>query len=127
PCFWAIVFVITIAAVIVVTILLCSTRKAGGELKFTVVAASLAEFSFNITPNNTLSYNLTLNITITITNPGKKGSLYFDRIQVISNYREITFSVLDSIAFYLGPKSLDVNVALELRDVRYLRARLSVP
>ncbi|PON83139.1 hypothetical protein TorRG33x02_211130 [Trema orientale] len=130
------------------------------ELEFTVSDASLAGFSYSTaTPNNTLSYSLTLNITIR--NPNEKGGLYFDQIQVIANYSQSTFSVvtLTSTPLYLGANnttvlnsillqgrqsvlfeesdlekyrletsrgvySVDVKLALRLRDVRFRKGKV---
>ncbi|PRQ23157.1 hypothetical protein RchiOBHm_Chr6g0258251 [Rosa chinensis] len=59
------------------------------EPKFKVTNASLTQFNFNNT-NNTLNYNLAINITIR--NPNKRVGIYYRRIKVIANYRNKRFS-----------------------------------
>ncbi|GMN39416.1 hypothetical protein TIFTF001_008645 [Ficus carica] len=81
------------------------------ELNFTIADASLTRFNFvtaNTNTNNTLFYSMALNITIR--NPNKKGGLYYDRFQVIANYRKKTFAVVTSAVtpFYQGPKNTTV-------------------
>ncbi|BBH07663.1 NDR1/HIN1-like 3 [Prunus dulcis] len=72
------------------------------EPEFTVSNASLTQFNFN---NNTLYYNLALNITIQ--NPNKRVGIYYRHIQVIANYRKERFSMvnLTSPPFYQGHKN----------------------
>ena len=152
--------IFVVGTIIVVCILLfVRFPEVPKELEFTVTNAALTEFNFSTTPNNTLSYNFSLNITIR--NPNKKGGLYFDRMQVIANYSESTFSVvtLTSTPFYLGAQnvtvlnsivlqgqqsvlleekdlakysletsygvySVDVNLALRLRDVMFRKRKV---
>ena len=80
------------------------------ELKFTVTYASLAEFSLSKiddrTNNNTLSYNLTIDVAIR--NPNKKVGVYFDRIEATANYgEELRLARLNSVVapFYQGHKN----------------------
>ncbi|XP_062020800.1 NDR1/HIN1-like protein 10 [Rosa rugosa] len=74
------------------------------EPKFTITDASLTQFNFNKT-NNTLNYNLAINITIR--NPNKRVGIYYRRIQVIANYRKKRFCLvtLTSSPFYRGHKN----------------------
>ncbi|XP_004497666.1 NDR1/HIN1-like protein 10 [Cicer arietinum] len=56
-------------------------------LKFTVTDASLSQFNF--TNNNTLHYNLALNISIR--NPNKRVGIYYDNIETLAFYKDVRF------------------------------------
>lgn len=76
------------------------------ELKFTVSDASLTQFDYNSTANNTLLYDMALNITIR--NPNKRVGVYFNRIQALSQYGKKRFSMVtltNSTPFYQGRKN----------------------
>ncbi|KAB2631541.1 protein YLS9-like [Pyrus ussuriensis x Pyrus communis] len=77
------------------------------EPKFTVTDASLTRFNFT-NDNNTLHYNLALNITIR--NPNRRVGIYYRRIQVIANYRKKRFAMvtLPSAPFYQGHKNTTI-------------------
>ncbi|XP_004305344.1 PREDICTED: protein YLS9-like [Fragaria vesca subsp. vesca] len=74
------------------------------EPKFTITNATLTQFNFN-SSNNTLDYNLTLNMTIR--NPNKRVGIYYRRIQVIGDYRKKRFALvtLNTLPFYQGHKN----------------------
>ncbi|XP_048432409.1 NDR1/HIN1-like protein 10 [Pyrus x bretschneideri] len=74
------------------------------EPKFTVSDASLSRFNFTNT-DNTLYYNLALNVTIR--NPNKRVGIYYRRIQVFANYRKKRFAnvTLPLEPFYQGRKN----------------------
>ncbi|CAN6586889.1 unnamed protein product [Malus baccata var. baccata] len=74
------------------------------EPKFTVSNASLTRFNFTNT-DNTLYYNLALNVTIR--NPNKRVGIYYRRIQVFANYRKKRFAnvTLPLEPFYQGRKN----------------------
>ncbi|KAM2565310.1 hypothetical protein TB1_007959 [Malus domestica] len=77
------------------------------EPKFTITDASLTRFNFT-DDNNTLHYNLALNITIR--NPNRRVGIYYRRIQVIANYRKKRFAMvtLPSAPFYQGHKNTTI-------------------
>ncbi|KAI5319083.1 hypothetical protein L3X38_038791 [Prunus dulcis] len=74
------------------------------EPKLLVTNASLTQFDF-FTTNNTLFYNLALNITIR--NPNRRVGIYYNRIEAIANYRKNRFAMvtLTSTPFYQGHKN----------------------
>ncbi|PON83117.1 Late embryogenesis abundant protein [Trema orientale] len=87
------------------------------ELKFSVTEASLTQFNLSTTNpenkdknNRLLIYKLSLNITIR--NPNKKQvGVYFDRVQVIANYRKKRFAMAtlnSTTPFYQGRKNTTV-------------------
>ncbi|PON42445.1 Protein YLS [Parasponia andersonii] len=110
-CIYAGMVIIIVSIIISIVFLV----PAPHELVFTITDASLAEFDYSTTTQTALSYSLALNITIR--NPNKKGGLYFDKILVIANYRDKTFSVvnLTSTPFYLGAKNVTVLDSIVLR------------
>ena len=81
---------------------------------FTITDASLTRFNLSAATepenkdknNKLLIYKLFLNITIR--NPNKSVGLYFDRVQVIANYRKKRFAMVtlnSTLPFYLGHKN----------------------
>ena len=97
--------VVTVLAVVgpsVFVVLLILTPK---RLEIDVTNAFLSEF--NLTINNTLHYNLTLNISIK--NPNKRIGLYYDTIQakgyVFDDYQ---FGTVSLPPFYQGHKNTSV-------------------
>jgi len=57
-------------------------------VKFNVTDASLTQFNF--TNNNTLNYNLALNITIR--NPNRIVEIYYDNIETVAFYKDVRFA-----------------------------------
>ncbi|KAF3441673.1 hypothetical protein FNV43_RR15588 [Rhamnella rubrinervis] len=83
------------------------------ELKFAVTDASLTQFEYNSTANNTLLYNMALNITIR--NSNKRVGVYYNRIQAISQYGKKRFSMVtltNSTPFYQGRKNTTIISAV---------------
>ncbi|KAF8403363.1 hypothetical protein HHK36_011465 [Tetracentron sinense] len=74
------------------------------KVKFHVVNASLTEF--NLTTNNTLQYNLALNMTVR--NPNKKIGIYYDRIEARAYYDDEKFATRSLTPFYQGHKKTDL-------------------
>lgn len=70
-------------------------------VKFHVTDAVLSEF--NINNNNTLHYNLGLNLTIR--NPNKRIGIYYDKIEARAFYRGQRFRTIDLQTFYQGKKN----------------------
>ncbi|EXB88715.1 hypothetical protein L484_015404 [Morus notabilis] len=102
-CFYCIILTIILASFIFWLIFLPQ------ELKFTATDASLAQFNLSTADNSTLSYDLVLNITIR--NPNKRVSMYFDRVQVATNYRKKRFATVtlnSTTPFYQGHKNTTV-------------------
>ncbi|KAK4281712.1 hypothetical protein QN277_013173 [Acacia crassicarpa] len=73
-------------------------------VKFHVTDASLTQFNF--TSNNTLFYNLAVNITIR--NPNRKLGLYYDQIEASASYQDAWFDSQTLTPFYQGHKTTDV-------------------
>ncbi|XP_058769112.1 NDR1/HIN1-like protein 10 [Vicia villosa] len=71
--------------------------------KFTVTNASLTQFSF--TNNNTLNYNLALDITIR--NPNRKLGIYYDIIETLACYKDARFGFQTLGPFFQHHKSTD--------------------
>lgn len=68
------------------------------DVRVAVTSATLTQFNF--TTNNTLNYNLAVNITLT--NPNKKVGIFYDRFQAIASYHKKKFAntTLSSVPFY---------------------------
>lgn len=74
------------------------------RVKFHATEASLTQF--NLTNNNTLHYNLDVNISIR--NPNKKIGIYYDRIEARGYYEDERFGSVDLKPFYQGKKNTSV-------------------
>jgi hypothetical protein len=70
-------------------------------IKFYVTDASLTEFNLN--GNNTLQYNLALNITVR--NPNKKIGIYYDTIEARAYYDDQRLDTEYLTPFYQGHKT----------------------
>ncbi|KAL1549252.1 NDR1/HIN1-like protein 3 [Salvia divinorum] len=106
-CICQIVFTILIVVGIIVLVLWLVFRP--NAVKFHVNEASLTEFNIN---NNTLHYNLALNLTIR--NPNKRIGIYYDRIEARAFYQGQRFSTVDLQKFYQGKKNTS-NVSAEFK------------
>ncbi|XP_062006812.1 NDR1/HIN1-like protein 10 [Rosa rugosa] len=79
------------------------------EPRFTVTNASLTQFNFNSSDNNTganLHYHLALNITIR--NPNRRVGIDYRSMTVSASYRKKKFglvNLMDSVPFYQGHKN----------------------
>jgi len=71
------------------------------NVKFYVTDASLTEFS--LTGNNTLQYNLAVNITVR--NPNRKIGIYYDTIEARALYGDQRFDTETLTPFYQGHKT----------------------
>lgn len=78
------------------------------KVKFHVADASLTQF--NLTANNTLHYNLAVNITVR--NPNKKIGIYYDRIEARALFEDARFGSQFLTNFYQGHKNTTVLHAL---------------
>ncbi|XP_062167258.1 NDR1/HIN1-like protein 3 [Alnus glutinosa] len=80
------------------------------NVKFYVTDASLTEFTF--TGNNTLQYNLAVNITVR--NPNRKIGVYYDTIEARAYYEDQRFDTESLTPFYQGHKTTSyLNTAFE--------------
>ncbi|XP_062167514.1 NDR1/HIN1-like protein 3 [Alnus glutinosa] len=80
------------------------------NVKFYVTDASLTEFTF--TGNNTLQYNLAVNITVR--NPNRKIGVYYDTIEANAYYEDQRFGTKSLTPFYQGHKTTSyLNTAFE--------------
>ncbi|KAL2503132.1 NDR1/HIN1-like 2 [Forsythia ovata] len=97
-CICQIVF--TILVIVGIIVLVCWLIFRPNTIKFYATDASLTEFNFN---NNTLHYNLALNLTIR--NPNKRIGIYYDRIEARAFYEGQRFDSVTLQPFYQGHKS----------------------
>lgn len=84
-------------------------------VKFYATDASLTEFNLN---NNTLRFNLAMNLTIR--NPNKRIGIYYDRIEARAFYQGQRFSTVDLQPFYQGHKTTN-NVTAEFNGTNFVR------
>ncbi|XP_041025980.1 NDR1/HIN1-like protein 10 [Juglans microcarpa x Juglans regia] len=75
------------------------------EVKFHVTDASLTQFNFT-TGDNTLHYNLALNVSVR--NPNKRIGIYYDRIEANAYYQGQRFDTETLTPFYQGHKNTTV-------------------
>ncbi|XP_047976333.1 NDR1/HIN1-like protein 3 [Salvia hispanica] len=106
-CICQILFTILIIVGIVVLVFWLVFRP--NTVKFHVNEASLTEFNIR---NNTLHYNLALNLTIR--NPNKRIGIYYDRIEARAFYQGQRFHTVDLQKFYQGKKNTS-NVSAEFK------------
>ncbi|XP_021289302.1 NDR1/HIN1-like protein 10 [Herrania umbratica] len=102
-CLLKLLFNIIITAVVVIglAVLIFWLIFRPNKVKFHVTDASLTEF--NLTTNNTLHYNLAVNITVR--NPNKRIGIYYDRIEARAYYEDQRFDTLNLTPFYQGHKN----------------------
>ncbi|XP_041028954.1 NDR1/HIN1-like protein 10 [Juglans microcarpa x Juglans regia] len=75
------------------------------EIKFRVTDASLTQFNFTAN-DNTLHYNLALNVSIR--NPNKRIGIYYDRIEANAYFGGQRFDTETVTPFYQGHKNTTV-------------------
>ncbi|CAI8597471.1 unnamed protein product [Vicia faba] len=86
-------------------------------VKFTVTNASLTQFS--ITNNNTLNYNLVLDIMIQ--NPNRKLGIYYDNIETLVFYKDSRFDFQTLETFFQHQKGIDFfSLVFEGQQVIFL-------
>ncbi|GMH09991.1 hypothetical protein Nepgr_011832 [Nepenthes gracilis] len=73
------------------------------EVKFHAVDATLTEFNFSGSGNDTLYYNL--NLDLTVRNPNRHIGIYYDEIEVRAYYLDQRFGVVEVSPFYQGHKN----------------------
>ncbi|XWS56058.1 hypothetical protein CRYUN_Cryun09bG0054200 [Craigia yunnanensis] len=94
---------IIIAAVVVIglAVLIFWLIFRPNRVKFHVTDVSLTEF--NLTTNNTLHYNLAVNMTVR--NPNKRIGIHYDRIEARAYYEDQRFATQTLTPFYQGHKN----------------------
>ncbi|KAI3471744.1 hypothetical protein Pfo_028397 [Paulownia fortunei] len=97
-CICQIIF--TIVIIVGIIVFVCWLIFRPNTVKIYASDASLTEFNLN---NNTLHYNLALNLTIR--NPNKRIGIYYDRIEARAFYHGERFSTVQLQPFYQGHKS----------------------
>uniref|UniRef100_A0A2N9H7H8 Late embryogenesis abundant protein LEA-2 subgroup domain-containing protein n=1 Tax=Fagus sylvatica TaxID=28930 RepID=A0A2N9H7H8_FAGSY len=91
------------------------------EIEFKVTEASLTQFDFN-TNNNTLNYNLALNITLR--NSNKRVGIYYRRVQAIAYYKNKWFATVNLTPFYQGHKNTTTLMPVfEGQQVLFIKPR----
>jgi hypothetical protein len=96
----------TIIVIVGIVVLICWLIFRPNNVKFYASNASLAEFNLN---NNTLHYNLAVNLTIR--NPNKRIGIYYDRIEARAFYQGERFDSVELQPFYQGHKTTDYLTA----------------
>ena len=97
-------FIVSLVVIVGLAVLIFWLIFRPTHLKFYATEASLTQFNF--TSNNTLQYNLALNITAR--NPNKKIGVYYDSIEVRAYYDDHRFDAKSLTPFYQGHKSTKV-------------------
>lgn len=102
-CIFSLIFKLVFTVIILVGIvaLIFWFLVRPNNLKFYVTDASLTQF--NLTTDNTLQYNLDLNLTVR--NPNKRIGLYYDTFQVNGYYEGQRFNTQNLTPFYQGHKN----------------------
>lgn len=72
-------------------------------VKFHVTNATLTQFNYN---NNTLNYNLSLNVTIR--NSNRRVGIYYDRIETLALYKDVRFGSQSLGPFFQHHKNTTV-------------------
>ncbi|KAK9170326.1 hypothetical protein Syun_002466 [Stephania yunnanensis] len=93
--------VVTIVVILGIAALVLWLVFRPNEVKFHVVNASLTRF--DITPNNTLRYDLALDVAVR--NPNRKIGIYYDSIQANGYYHDIWFGSKWVDPFYQPKKN----------------------
>ncbi|KAG8376821.1 hypothetical protein BUALT_Bualt09G0103700 [Buddleja alternifolia] len=99
----------TLLVIVGIVVFICWLIFRPNTVKFHVSDASLTQFNLN---NNTLHYNLALNLTIR--NPNKRIGIYYDAIEARAFYQGQRFSTVELQRFYQGTKRTD-NLTAEFR------------
>ncbi|CAL9026318.1 unnamed protein product [Prunus brigantina] len=106
-CIFSLIFKLIMTAVVIVGLafFIFWLIVRPNRIKFHVTDAHLTQFNFS--NDNTLHYNLALNVTIR--NPNKKIGVYYDRIEARAIYEDQRFSTFTSTTpFYQGHKTTNV-------------------
>ncbi|KAK6942540.1 Late embryogenesis abundant protein, LEA_2 subgroup [Dillenia turbinata] len=107
--------VITVVVIIGLAVFLFWLIVRPNKLKFHVTDATITQFQL-ATANNTLYYNLAVNMTIR--NPNKHIGVYFDSIEARALYEDQRFDSVWLTPFYQGHKSTEyLNPAFDGQSV----------
>ncbi|XP_022747458.1 NDR1/HIN1-like protein 10 [Durio zibethinus] len=93
--------IITAVVVIGLAVLIFWLIFRPNKVKFHVTDVSLTEF--NLTTDNTLHYNLAVNMTVR--NPNKRIGIYYDSIEANAYYEDQRFATQTLTPFYQGHKT----------------------
>ncbi|XP_018851217.1 NDR1/HIN1-like protein 10 [Juglans regia] len=106
-CLFSLLFklIVSVAIVVGLAVLIFWLIVRPNRVKFHVTDASLTQFNFT-TNNNTLHYNLSLDINVR--NPNKKIGIYYDRIEARAYFEDQRFSTVTLPPFYQGHKNTTV-------------------
>ncbi|KAK1426193.1 hypothetical protein QVD17_14862 [Tagetes erecta] len=99
--------IITVAIIITITVLIFCFIFHPNVPKFYVDDVTLTQFT--LSPNNTLFYNLKINMTFR--NPNRRLGIYYEQIEVNGLYHGQRFLISEIEGFYLGNKE-ENNVSL---------------
>lgn len=102
-CIFSLIFKLVFTVIILVGIaaLIFWFLVRPNNLKFYATGASLTQF--NLTTDNTLQYNLDLNLTVR--NPNKRIGIYYDTFQVNGYYGDQRLATQNLTPFYQGHKN----------------------
>ncbi|KAE9590796.1 hypothetical protein Lal_00023006 [Lupinus albus] len=120
-CLFSLIFkiIITIVIIVGIAVFLFWLIVRPNKVKVNVTEATLTQF--NYTTNNTLYYNLSLNITIR--NPNKRLGIYYDYIEAQPFYHDARFDLMTLEPFYQGHKTTnELNAAFKGQHVIVLGA-----
>ncbi|KAE8690295.1 Protein YLS9 [Hibiscus syriacus] len=93
--------IITAVVIIGLAVLIFWLLFRPNRVKFHVTDVQLTEF--NLTANNTLHYNLVVNMTVR--NPNRRIGIYYDRIEARAYFEDQRFSTKTLTPFYQGHKN----------------------
>ncbi|KAG5037306.1 hypothetical protein AAZX31_07G098700 [Glycine max] len=93
--------IITLLFLFIISMILFWIIISPSNFKFHVTDASLTQF--NLTSNNTLYYNLKVNVTVR--NPNKHTIVYYRRITAIAWYKDNDFGMVSLTPFDQGHKN----------------------
>ncbi|XP_004494243.1 NDR1/HIN1-like protein 10 [Cicer arietinum] len=105
-CLFNLIFklILTVIIILGIAVFLFWLIVRPNVIKVHVTDATLTQFNF--TKNNTLNYNLSLNITIR--NPNKKLGIYYDYIEARTLYHDVRVDSNFIDPFYQGHKTTNV-------------------
>ncbi|KAB2066196.1 hypothetical protein ERO13_A09G135000v2 [Gossypium hirsutum] len=93
--------IITLVIIIGLAVLIFWLIFRPNEVKFHVTDVSLNEFNLDV--NNTLRYDLAVNITVR--NPNRRIGVHYDRIEARAYYEDQRFNTQTLPSFYQGHKN----------------------
>lgn len=105
-CLFNLIFklILTVIIIVGIVVFLFWLIVRPNVVKFHVTNATLTQF--NYTNNNTLHYDLALNITVR--NPNKRLGIYYDHIEASALYHDARFDSQFPDPFYQGHKTTNI-------------------